>query len=95
MIRGAILAALAAALSGCAPNIAALSQDPATLSVHQEIVAPGYSVKTDVTRVNSTGTAATSGPTGTAVNVPSNSVVNPAPAKPASGTTLTGPTASQ
>ena len=84
-----------AALSGCAPNLTALSQDPATVSVHQEIVAPGYSVKTDITRVNSTGTAATSGPTGTAVNVPTNSTVNPAPAKPAAGATLSGPTAAQ
>lgn len=94
-LLGAIIA-LAGCLSACGtPDLTVLSQDPATLSVHQVITAPGYSVTTDVTRVNSVGTAATAGTAGAAVNVPNGAVVNTAPSKPAAGTTLAPATAGQ
>ncbi len=82
------IALLGVGLSACAPSLQQLSQDPATVSVHQQITAPGYSVSTDITRVNSTGTAATANSSGTAVNVPNGATVNSGPAKPVANTTL-------
>ncbi len=100
-----IIAAASAALSACSADLSALANDPATVSIHQVVQAPAWSITTDVTRVNSTGTAASAAASGTTVNVPSGSVVNPGPAKtsassatsttpasPAVGTTVPAPT---
>lgn len=89
-LAGALLASTA--LSGCAAStgdlIKSLASDPSAVSVHQQVTAPGWSVTTDVTRVNSTNTAASANSAGAAVNVPNGSSVNSAPAgsatKPAS-----------
>ena len=90
----AIPSSLAAclALAGCAADISSLVNDPATLTIHQVVQAPVWSITTDVTRVNSTNTAASASAAGTTVNVPLGSVVNPGQAKigaPAGTSTLT------
>lgn len=78
-----------AALSACAPNLQALASDPATLSLHQQVSAPGWTITTDWSRSNSTNTAASASGNGASVNVAPNSTVNPAPVRPTVGTTLT------
>jgi uncharacterized protein YcfL len=76
-MRTLILAALAlTALAGCSSTVESLAKDPATVSVHQTITAPGWSVTTDYSRANSGGAAATAGSNGAAVNTPA---VPPAP----------------
>lgn len=87
------LCAMTLALAGCAPDLTSLAQDPATVSVHSVVQGPMWTVTTDITRVNSTNIAAAAGTSGTTVNVPLGSVVNPGPAKAAmSGAASTVPT---
>lgn len=99
------LAAVAIVLGACSADLSSLANDPATVSIHQVVQAPAWSITTDVTRVNSTGTAASAAASGTTVNVPAGSVVNTGPAKtsvstatsttpssPAVGTTVPAPT---
>jgi len=78
------------ALGGCAPDIKALSGDPATVSAKQVVQGPMWTVTTEISRVNTTNTAASTTATGTAVNVPPGAVVNTAPAKPAAAVTTQG-----
>ena len=59
-----------AVLSGCGSTIAELAKDPATVSVHQTITAPGWSVTTDYVRANSAGATGSAGPNGGAANMP-------------------------
>jgi uncharacterized lipoprotein YajG len=90
-----ILLAAVFSLGGCqylvppTPDLSALAQDPATITVHTVITSPWATITQDATRVNSTGTAATANSNGTAVNVPQGATVNPAPAKTAPGVVLT------
>ncbi|MTJ81718.1 MAG: hypothetical protein F8N37_11970 [Telmatospirillum sp.] len=65
-MRNLFLCALALILlSGCSSTIAELAKDPATVSVHQEVVAPGWTVKTDYVRANSVGATGAAGSNGT------------------------------
>ena len=65
MYKIILLAACVAALAGCASTIDSLAKDPATVSVHQVVLAPGWSVTTDYVRDNSGKSGAVSaGPNG-------------------------------
>ena len=89
-----LLPPLALSLAGCqyltppAPDLSALANDPATLTIHTVITSPWATITQDATRVNSTGTAATANGNGTAVNVPVGASVNSAPAKSAPAVVL-------
>lgn len=86
MERNALLPALLTAcilmgatllMSGCsslAPDLQALAQDPATVSVHQQIAGPGYTIITDYTRANTPGATATATTNGASAGKP---VTNP------------------
>lgn len=66
----AIIGIALALLTGCSSTVAELAKDPATVSVHQTITAPGWSVTTDYSRANSGGAAASAGSNGATVNTP-------------------------
>jgi len=89
----AALSLVAGMLGACSTKpedlAAAIAADPASVSVHQVIQGPMWTITTDITRVNSSNTASTANGNGTAVNVPTGATVNPAPQKPQGGTTLT------
>jgi uncharacterized lipoprotein YajG len=71
MMHKLLLAVLALCpLAGCSSTVESLAKDPATVSVHQTITAPGWSVTTDYSRANSGGAAATAGSNGATVNTP-------------------------
>ena len=65
--------------------ITELAKDPATVSVHQVVTAPGWSVTTDYVRNNSTGASASAGGNGTNASIPPGSILATPPA--ASGPT--------
>ena len=73
------VAVAAVSLCACSSTVAELAKDPATVSVHQVITAPGWSVTTDYVRNNSTGATASAGAAGTTANIPSGSVLQSAP----------------
>jgi hypothetical protein len=72
-----ILVIAALQLAGCSGDmIKALAKDPSAISARQQITAPGWTVITEVTRVNSTNTTAQASSAGVAINVPPDAVEN-------------------
>ena len=75
-----LLPPLALSLAGCAADISALANDPATISIHQVVQAPAWSVTTDVTRAQQPGATAAANASGTSVGaVSSATTTSPAP----------------
>lgn len=61
------LVGLSLATSGCSSTIDSLSKDPAIVSVHQQITAPGWTVVTDYSRSGTTNGLGAAGSSGVSV----------------------------
>ena len=67
-------------LSGCAADISALAQDPSTISIHQIVQTPAWSITTDVTRAQQAGATAAANASGTSVgSVSTSTTTSPSP----------------
>ena len=69
-------------LAGCGSSqlVESLAKDPATISVHQVITAPGWTIQTDYVRNNATGASASAGTSGTNANIPAGATTYSPPA---------------
>lgn len=73
LILASALMGVSLLMSGCssmAPDIQALAQDQANVSVHQQIAGPGWTIITDYTRANTPGAAATANSSGASAGKP-------------------------
>ena len=75
-----LLLPLSLLLDGCSADISALAQDPATVSIHQVVQTPAWSITTDVTRAATPGATAAANASGTSVgSVSTSTTTSPSP----------------